>query len=87
MIDKINELIEKYTLYAEESENYKGVFELVEDALAIINKEVVSDLEELKKLVEKKSKLTDLVDAQQPMPAEFKKVVDENFWELVEDKK
>lgn len=57
MIDKLNELIEKYTLYAEESENYRGVFELVEDALAIMNKEVVSDLEELKK--EELKKLAD----------------------------
>jgi len=48
---------------------------------------ILSDLEELKKLVEKKSKLTDFVNAQQPMPVEFKKVVDENFWELVEKSK
>lgn len=36
-----------------------------------------------KKLAEVNSKLTNFVNSQESMPADFKKVVDENFWDLV----
>jgi hypothetical protein len=45
---------------------------------------VFKKLAEYKTIIE--SKLADFINSQQPMPAEFKKVVDENLWELLEEK-
>jgi hypothetical protein len=80
MIKRINEMIDKYKTEDEDAFDGWDMNDMVD--------EILSDLRELEKLAEKKieSKLADLVNAQQPMPTEFKKVVDENFWELAGNK-
>lgn len=75
MKQKIDELIEKYKKYTHKENKDLVPKEIIYD--------ILSDLEELKKLAEVNSKLTDFVNSQEPMPSDFAKVVDENFWDLI----
>lgn len=81
MITRINEMIEHYEYMASDITKI--------DRVMLLN-EILSDLEELKKLAgenKEMESIADFVNSQQPMPADFKKVIDDNFWELVEVKK
>jgi hypothetical protein len=91
MIDKINELIRQYNLLLlSEQTRILTATNIECPKIISILIEILSDLEELKKLAEGKtkieSKLNDFINSQQPMPEGFSELVDKNFWELLEEK-
>jgi hypothetical protein len=94
--DRLPEKNDRYLCY-DDNQGYSQVFEWYKnfnlnewDWFDVVNQDFhvthwmpLPEFPQAEDKTEIKSKLNDFVNSQEPMPPEFQKIVDENFWDLV----